>query len=88
MLNIEPIAEVGPYCTGNIQVAYAKLVEAIGFEPNATHLDDESKVKASWGLSDGIRKAFVWCYKHYGDPVGCVDWSTYDPDGLLKDILK
>lgn len=86
-MKVKPIDRVGKSRQGCITATYDEIVKAVGFEPNATHLDDPVKVKASWGFEaeDG-RQAFIWCYKWHGDPKDCERWSIDDSDGLLYDL--
>ena len=55
-MKIEPVLKVGDGRDCSITATYDRIIEVLGFKPNVTHLDDPSKVKASWGFTvDGVR---------------------------------
>lgn len=86
-MKIEPVLKVGDSCTSNIQTTYDRIVSVLGFEPNVTHLDDPSKVKASWGFTvDGVRCG-IWCYKYYGSRENCTHWSFYGPSEIAQKLF-
>lgn len=64
-MNIEMIRETGGSRRGTLSATYSEIVSVVG-SPNVTDMDDEYKVKASWGFQDSStgRKGFVWCYKY------------------------
>lgn len=67
-MKIEPVLKIGDSWTCSITASYNQIVKVLGFEPNVTHLDDPSKVKASWGFTvDGVHCG-IWCYKYKGGP--------------------
>lgn len=82
---VKPVLKVGSCSNGYIQVKYDEIVKAVGFEPNVTHLDDKSKVKASWGFKVDGDFCGIWCYKYYGNPRNCTEWSYY---GNLETLRK
>jgi len=49
-MNIRPIRKTGDSRQGTLKATYDEIVAALGFEPNATDLDDPHKVSASWGF--------------------------------------
>ena len=66
---------------------YKQIVAKV-FKPNVTDLDDDSKVKASWGIIDEKgRKAFIWSYKFYGNIKNCNSFSICGDFDLLKEIF-
>lgn len=83
-MKIRPIKETGSSRTGTLNTSYSNIVAKLG-EPNVTDMDDEDKVKASWGFKDkdSGKVAFIWCYKFYGNPEDCKSWSTDGNDTLL-----
>ena len=86
-IKLTPIEATGPNNQGTVSISYRQLVSLIGFEPNATHLDDPYKVKASWGFQDEAgREGYVWCYK---EPTAedCTRWSTAGHQGLLSEVF-
>jgi hypothetical protein len=86
-INLIPVAEYGGSKKGTLNAPYSTIVETI-FEPNATELDDPETVKASWGFKDEKgRKAFIWCYKFYGEKEDCKDWSVDGDSSLLVDLF-
>ena len=86
-MKIEPILKTGDCYNRGLSVSYDRIVEVLGFEPNATHLDDPDKVKASWGFTvDGVRCG-IWCYKYYGDLVNCDYWSFYGPTEIAEKLF-
>jgi hypothetical protein len=86
-MKIEPILKTGISRDWSINASYDRIVEVLGFEPNVTHLDDSSKVKASWGFTvDGIHCG-IWCYKYYGDPKNCNHWSFFGPQKIAIQLF-
>lgn len=87
-MKIIPIGETGDSRTGTLNTDYNTIVKQVG-EPNVTDLDDESKVKASWGFKDEFtgKKGFIWCYKFYGNPEDCNYWSTDGSEALLHRLF-
>lgn len=86
-MKVFPIYKVGGSLTKRIEISYDKIVQVLGFKPNATHLDDPDKVKASWGFRDeNGRKGFIWCYKH-PDPINCDVWSTDGDMDLIDELF-
>ena len=86
-MKIEPVLKVGNGWDCGITATYARIVEVLGFEPNVTHLDDPSKVKASWGFTvDGVRCG-IWCYKYYGNTKNCTEWSFYGPEKIARKLF-
>lgn len=86
-MKITPVESVGRSRSMRMNANYQDIVGAVGFEPNATHLDDPDKVKASWGFeSNDGRRAFIWCYKWYGKPEDCNWWSVDGDLSLLEDL--
>jgi len=86
-MKIEPVLEVGVCYDRALSVSYDRIVKVLGFEPNVTHLDDSDKVKASWGFNvDGVRCG-IWCYKYYGNPVNCNNWSFYGPAEIADKLF-
>ena len=86
-MKIEPILKVGDSWNSGITVSYDQILEVLGFEPNVTHLDDPSKVKASWGFTvDGVRCG-IWCYKYYGNPKKCTTWSFFGPKKIAEQLF-
>ena len=86
-MKVKPISKVGSSRTGGLSATYKEIVEKI-FEPNVTELDDPDKVRASWGFEDEKgRKAFIWCYKHYGKKKDCTHWSVDGDMSLLIDLF-
>jgi hypothetical protein len=83
-MKITPIRETGSSRTGTLKADYKTIVEQVG-EPNVTDMDDEDKVKASWGFKDEDTKkeGFIWCYHFYGNPENCDSWSTDGDETLL-----
>jgi hypothetical protein len=85
-MNIRPIRKTGDSRQGTLKATYDEIVAALGFEPNATDLDDPHKVSASWGFEGPAtrawpaRRAFIWCYKANTDD--CTSWS-FDGDRVL-----
>ena len=86
-LEIMPLRETGSGRTGTLTMNFSDIVEKV-FKPNVTSLDDKSKVKASWGITDSKkRKAFIWSYKFYGDVKNCNSFSVCGDFDLLKEIF-
>lgn len=86
-LKLKPVAECGGSRTGTLSTNYKEIVEKI-FKENATELDDTDRVKASWGFEDESgRKAFIWCYKHYGKKETCKEWSVDGDKNLLTELF-
>lgn len=83
---LTPIRETGGSKTGNLEASYDFILQTVG-KPNVTDIDDPDKVKASWGFKSGKRKAFIWCYKHYGPVNKCQYWSTDGDASLLKELF-
>jgi len=87
-MHVEPLQRTGGSRTGTLYAPYMVVRATIGFDPNVTEMDDPDKVKASWGFVDAtLRKGFVWCYKHEGDPKTCGVWSTDGDPSLLNDLF-
>ena len=85
-LQINGIRETGSSRTGRLSATYKEIVDKIG-KPNVTDMDDESKVKASWGFKDNEgRKSFIWCYK-YPSAESCENWSVDGDKSLLKELF-
>ena len=82
-MKIVPIRETGDSRTGTLNADYNTIVKQVG-EPNVTDMDDEDKVKASWGFKDKDtgKEGFIWSYRFYGSPEDCKSWST-DGDEVL-----
>lgn len=86
-IKLIPIAKCGGGKTGELTTNYQDIVNNI-FEPNVTELDDPDKVKASWGFKDEKgREAFLWCYKYYGNPQNCLQWSADGDKDLLIELF-
>ena len=86
-MKIEPVLKVGDGRDCSITATYDKIIEVLGFKPNVTHLDDPSKVKASWGFTvDGVRCG-IWCYKQPGGAKNCTNWSFFGPKELAKKLF-
>jgi hypothetical protein len=86
-MNIQPSRTVGVCRTANVSVSYDRIVEVLGFEPNVTDLDDQYKVKASWGFTVDGEECGIWCYYFDGDPRECRKWSFYGPDGIADKLF-
>jgi hypothetical protein len=87
-MQIIPVQKVGDGFDFSLNISYDKIVEVLGFEPNATHLDDPGKVKASWGFTvDGVRCG-IWCYKYYGKVENCNYWSFFGPKEILDKLFS
>lgn len=86
-LSIEPIRKIGSGRRGTLRMSFSEIVNILGL-PNVTDLDDETKVKASWGFRDAVdgRQAFVWCYK-YDRPEDCDNWSLSGNFDLLRELF-
>jgi len=85
-LNLTPIRETGDSRNGTLHATYKEIVAKVG-EPNVTDMDDQEKVKASWGFQDDKgNKGFIWCYKWYGLLYTCKEWSI-DGFSLVKEIF-
>lgn len=85
-MKIEPVLHVGDGYDSTINATYSRIVEVLGFEPNVTHLDDSSKVKASWGFTvDGVRCG-IWCYKQ-PSAKNCTSWSFFGPKELATKLF-
>jgi hypothetical protein len=84
---IEPIRQIGDSRRGSLTASFSAIVNVLG-APNATDMDDPSKVAASWGFRDAVdgRKAFVWCYK-YDRAEDCGDWSIDGDKSLLRELF-
>jgi len=85
------IRETGGSRTGTLNATYQEIVDTVG-KPNVTDMDDDKKVKASWGFSDAScfskgRKGFIWCYKFYGDAKDCTSWSVDGDKDLLNELF-
>lgn len=79
--------ETGPSREGTLNVNYNTIVDKV-FKPNVTHLDDESKVPASWGFKDETgRIAYIWAYNYYGNINNCNSFSIAGDKSLLADIF-
>jgi len=83
--NFHFIREIGNSRTGTLNTSYSDILDKIG-KPNVTDLDDQDKVKASWGFESNGRKAFIWCYKH-SNPKSCSTWSIDGDIKLIKEIF-
>ena len=85
-MKLKPIAKIGSYRKGKLSVSFDEIVEKL-FLPNATHLDDPIKVKASWGFEDeNGRQGFIWCYQ-YDDAEFCYEWSVDGDKSLFKELF-
>lgn len=85
-MKVEPIVELGMSRTGTLYATWQEILKKVG-PPNVTHLDDPSKVKASWAFVDETgRKAYIWCYKE-SRPKNCTSWSTDGSKDLLKELF-
>ena len=83
---IQPYNKTGSHKSWTLKTTYDHLINTLG-EPNATHLDDPYKVKASWGFRDEFgRKGFIWSYR-VDDPTTCESWSCYGSKELLQEIF-
>lgn len=87
-MKIEGIREVGGSRQGTLGASYEEIVAVLG-EPNCTDLDDEYKVKASWGFKDADtgREGFIWCYRFWGEPEQCTSWSIDGDKSLLGELF-
>lgn len=87
-MKIVPIKETGGSRTGILNTDYDTIVKQVG-KPNVTDMDDEVKVKASWGFKDedSGKTGFIWCYKFYGNPEDCDYWSTDGDKDLLSKLF-
>ena len=86
-LKLFPIDKTGDSMTKRIETQYDNIVKVLGFEPNATHIDDPDKVSASWGFRDDQgREGFIWCYR-YRNPRHCESWSTYGDMDLIDELF-
>ena len=85
---IFPIRKTGKWNVCRLtNITYDELVNIIGFEPNVTDLDDSDKVKASWGFVYKGEECGVWCYKYYGDPKNCHNWSFFGPKEIAEELF-
>ncbi len=86
-MNIVPIRQIGPGCSGMLQTSYQTIEQLVG-APNVTDMDDSTKVKASWGFMDAAtgRRAFIWCYK-VADLISCREWSIDGDKSLIDDLF-
>lgn len=83
---MKPIREIGSSRNFTVLATYDEITAVLG-PPNATDMDDQIKVKASWGFEDDSgRKGFVWCYK-VSEPENCSIWSGDGDQGLLREIF-
>lgn len=86
-MEIKPVEKTGDCYNFSLDTSYDNIVKVLGFEPNVTHLDDSSKVKASWGFTvDGIRCG-IWCYKYYGKVENCDYWSFFGPQEIFNKLF-
>lgn len=85
-MKIEPVLEAGDYFDCGVNVTYSRIIQVLGFAPNVTHLDDPSKVKASWGFAvDGVRCG-IWCYKQ-PSAKNCKSWSFFGPKEISQKLF-
>jgi hypothetical protein len=83
---MKPIREIGSSRKFTVMATYEEITSALG-PPNATDMDDQVKVKASWGFADDSgRKGFVWCYR-VSNPESCSIWSGDGDQELLREVF-
>ncbi len=80
---ITPNDKPGDSRTGTIKGYTPKQIEAVlGFPANC--IDDESKVKYSWGFNYKGQRFGIWDY-YRSYKVG--EWSTFGDEALLKELF-
>jgi len=86
-MKITPIRETGGSRNGTVNLNYNDIVAIVG-EPNVTDMDDEYKVKASWGFQDKSgRKGFIWSYHWYRPIAECNSFSADGNPELMKELF-
>jgi hypothetical protein len=83
---LTPNRETGGSRKYTVEATYNEIVKTIGFKDNVTDMDDDDKVKASWGFQDESgRQGFIWCYKQ--SKRSCTRWSAFGSLDLLKELF-
>ena len=87
-MRLTPLHQIGSECLTRLNANYQQLLDVLG-PANATDLDDEDKVGASWGFTDEQgRAAFVWAYGFPGAAaITCRRWSTGGNLELLEQLF-
>ncbi len=81
------INKVGESKTGTLNTTLSNILEKVGPD-NATQFDDSSKVKMSWGFTDGKREAFIWSYKVQANQLeNNTEWSVDGDLDMLREIF-
>jgi hypothetical protein len=82
-MKIKPYKDVASYRTGGLSGLTKKDIDRIlGFKPNV--LDDQDKVKYSWGFRVNSKTCAVWDYK---GSYKHKEWSVFGPSDLLEALF-
>jgi hypothetical protein len=86
-IELYPLRMIGSHKDGVLRMRYKDIIDKV-FPPNVTDLDDEFKVKASWGFRDEDgRDGFIWCHGYNGDVTENEYWSVCGDRTLMRDIF-
>ena len=79
---IQPVQTLSGSKTGMlVDLSEKEISYMLCFEPNATHLDDPTKVKHCWSFQVDGRPHSIWSYK---DSHLLQQWSTHGSDQIFE----